>query len=185
MCEFLPFISDPITKPWERYDLKLQSWDGNRRRRAARKELAAAIVEGRQSVDVLRDVWRHNMLDEGIPEMIAAVTYNDNHYHPQLNIPNMGYIPNLPHDAIVEVPGIVSAFGFQGLSFPALPEGIAALCRRELELSSLVVEACYTGDRQLALQALLLDPMVRDIDTARAILNDLLKEFNQYLPQFA
>jgi len=185
MCEFLPFIADPITKPWEKYELKLQSWDGNRARRAERKALAEAIVSGQRSVNDLRDVWRHNMLDEGIPEMIAAVSYNDNHYHPQLNIPNQGYIPNLPQDAIVEVPGMISAFGFQGLTFPALPEGIAALCRRELELSGLVVDAAMTGDRQMALQALLLDPMVRDIDTARAILEDLLKEFSQYLPQFA
>jgi alpha-galactosidase len=184
MCEYLPFVSDPSTRPWEKYDLKLQSWDGNRRRRASRNALAEAIVSGQQSVDDLRDVWRHNMLDEGIPEMIAAVTYNTQHYHQQLNIPNKGYIPNLPDDAIVEVPGMISAFGFQGLSFPALPEGIAALCRRELELSALVVDAAMTGDRHLALQAMLLDPMVRDIDTARAILEDLLQEFHQYLPQF-
>ena len=117
--------------------------------------------------------------------MIAAVTYNTNHYHPQLNIPNQGYIPNLPDGAIVEVPGIISSFGFQGMAFPPLPQGIAALCRRELELSSLVVDAAVSGDRQLALQALLLDPMVTDIDTARAILDDLLTEFSQYLPQFA
>lgn len=185
MCEFLPFVADAVHKPWEKYDLKLQSWDGNRRRRAARWALANAIVSGEKSVDELRDVWRHQMLDEGVPEMVAAVHYNQQHDHPQLNIPNRGYIPNLPDDAIVEVPGKISAFGFQGLSFPPLPEGIAALCRRELELSSLIVDAAATGDRQLALQALLLDPMVTDIDTARAILDDLLREFDQYLPQFA
>jgi alpha-galactosidase len=185
MCEYLPFVSDPVTKPWEKYDLKLQSWDGNRKRRATRNALAESIVARETDVNELRDVWRHEMLDEGITEMICAVMSNDNHYHPQLNIPNEGYIPNLPNDAIVEVPGIISGFGFQGLSFPALPDGIAALCRRELELSALEVEAAMTGDRQLALQALLLDPMVTDIDTARAILDDLLMEYHQYLPQFA
>jgi len=185
MCEFLPFVSDPEAKPWEKYDLKLQSWEGNRKRRAQRWKLAHDIVNGVVDVDDLRDVWRHEMLDEGIPEMIAAVHDNKQHYHPQLNIPNRGYIPNLPDDAIVEVPGVISAFGFQGLAFPALPDGIAALCRRELELSSLIVDAAVTGDRGLALQALLLDPMVRDIDTARAILDDFMREFEEYLPQFA
>lgn len=185
MCEYLTCVSDPSTKPWEKYDLKLQSWEGNRRRRAHRQQLAAGIVAGKASVEELRDVYRHDMLDEGIPEMVAAAHYNRQHYHPQLNIPNAGYIPNLPNDAIVEVPGLISAFGFQGLSFPPLPEGIAELCRRELALSSLVVDAAVSGDRQLALQALLLDPMVTDIDTARAILEDFLKEFHQYLPQFA
>lgn len=184
MCEYLTCVSDPITRPWEKYELRLQSWDGNRARRAYREKLARDIVNGVIDVEDLRDVWRHDMLDEGIPEMIAAVHYNRQHYHPQLNIPNQGYIPNLPNDAIVEVPGMISAFGFQGLSFPALPDGIAELCRRELALSSLYVDAALTGDRKLALQALLLDPMVTAIDTARAILDDLLETFAEYLPQF-
>ncbi len=185
LCEFLPFVSDPVAKPWEKFHLTLQSWDGNRKRRADRKALAEAIVRGDRDVDDLRDVWRHNMLDEGIPEMIDGVMSNNNHYHQQLNLPNQGYIPGLPENAIVEVPGTISAYGFQGQSFPALPPGITAMCHRELENASLVVDAAVTGDRQLALQALLLDPMVGDLDTARAILNDFIKDFAQYLPQFA
>lgn len=185
VCEFLSVVHDPVTKPWEKYDLKLQSWDGNRRRRSSRNELAEAIVAGTVPVDDLRDVWRHDMLDEGIPEMVDGVMCNTNHYHQQLNIPNRGFIPNLPEDAIVEVPGIISGFGFQGLSFPPLLEPIAEMCRRELALTSMIVEAAVTGDRQLALQALLLDPMITDIDTARAILDDFLKEFDEYLPQFS
>jgi len=184
MCEYLPLVTDPITKPWEKYELKLQSWEGNRARRAYREKLARDIVAGIADVDELRDVYRHEMLDEGIPEMVEAIHYNKTYYHPQLNIPNQGFIPNLPNDAIVEVPGVISGFGFQGLNFPALPDGIAEMCRRELSLSSMYVDAAMTGNRDLALQAMLLDPMVTDIDTARAILDDLLKEFAEYLPQF-
>jgi alpha-galactosidase len=47
-----------------------------------------------------------------------------------------------------------------------------------------VVDAAVTGSRELALQALLLDPMMNDIDRARAILADFLETFAQYLPQF-
>lgn len=184
-CEYLQCVVDPIAKPWEKYDLKLQSWDGNRTRRAYREKLARDIVSGEVDVDELRDVYRHEMLDEGIPEMVEAVFYNKNHYHPQLNIPNQGFIPNLPDDAIVEVPGMISAFGFQGLNFPALPEPIAEMCRRELALSSMYVDAAYHGDKNLALQAMLLDPMVTDIDTARTILDSLLEANREYLPQFS
>lgn len=185
MCEYLQCVVDPVAKPWEKYDLKLQSWDGNRARRAYREKLARDIVSGAVDVDELRDVYRHEMLDEGIPEMVEAVFYNKNHYHPQLNIPNQGFIPNLPDGAIVEVPGMISAFGFQGLNFPALPEPIAEMCRRELSLSSIYVDAAYHGDKKLALQAMLLDPMVTDIDTARTILDELLETNREYLPQFA
>jgi alpha-galactosidase len=179
LCEYLQWVHDPVTKPWEKYDLKLQSWEGNRRRRADRWATARAIVNGERPVDELKDV-----ISEGIPEIIEAITFNDNFYHHQLNLPNNGCIPNLPDDAIVEVPGIISGMGIRGLNMPPLPEPIAELCRRELAYSSLVIDACYTGDKDLALQALLLDPMVNDIDRARVILDDFLTEFAEYLPQF-
>lgn len=121
---------------------------------------------------------------EGIPEIIEGITYNLNTYMHQLNLVNNGLIPNLPADAIVEVPGVVSGMGIHGLNMAPLPEGIAELCRRELAYSSLVVDAAYHGDKDLALQALLLDPMINDIDRARAILDDFLVAFAAYLPQF-
>ncbi|HMT21912.1 MAG TPA: hypothetical protein PKE20_11835, partial [Promineifilum sp.] len=65
-----------------------------------------------------------------------------------------------------------------------LPDPIAELCRREATLVELVVDAAVTGDRALALQALLLDPMINDINRARAILDDYLVTFAAYLPQF-
>jgi alpha-galactosidase len=180
LCEYLAWTHDPITKPWEKYHLTLQSWDGNRRRRADRKATAEAIVAGKHPVDELK-----HAISEGVPEIVEAITFNDNFYHQQLDLPNNGLIPNLPDDAIVEVPGVISGFGIRGLNFPPLPEGIAELCRRELALSSLVVDAVVKGDRELALQGLLLDPMMNDVDRARAILDDFLTTFAEYLPQFA
>jgi alpha-galactosidase len=180
LCEYLAWVHDPVSKPWEKYELKLQSWDGNRRRRAERWATAEAMVKGERSVDELKAA-----VSEGVPEIIEAMTFNDNFYHQQLNLPNDGCIPNLPHDAIVEVPGVISGMGIRGLSMPPLPEPIAELCRRELAYSSLAIDACYAGDKDLALQALLLDPMVNDIDRARAILDDFYSEFAEYLPQFA
>jgi alpha-galactosidase len=180
LCEFLPWTHDPIAKPWEKYNLTLQSFDGNRRRRADRRAIAEEIVRGERSVEELR-----NLRSEGIPEIVEGITFNDNAYHHQLNLPNHGLIPNLPHDAIVEVPGSISGLGMRGFNMPPLPEPIAELCRRELAYSSLVVDACHYGDRDLALQALLLDPMINDIDRARAILDDFIVEFAEYLPQFS
>jgi alpha-galactosidase len=185
VCEFLPWTHDCVTKPWEKYHLKLQSWEGNRRRRAERWRIAQELVNGERSINEMRDVWHLNILEEPIPEIIAAMTFASDYYAPQLNIPNQGLIPNLPAEAIVEVPGIVSGLGIQGLAFPPLPEGIAEICRRELTEAMLTAEAAVHGDRALALQALLLDPMVNDIDRARAILDDLLTAFAEYLPQFA
>ena len=62
---------------------------------------------------------------------------------------------------------------------------IVKACRREIELVELIVDACVLGDRELALQALCLDPMVDDIDVARAVLDDYLDVHRQHLPQFS
>jgi alpha-galactosidase len=180
LCEYLQWTHDPVKKPWEKYHLTPQNWDGNRQRRTDRWAQAHAIVSGERPVDELKLA-----ISEGVPEIVEAITFNTNEYHQQLNLPNDGLIPNLPADAVVEVPGVISGMGIQGLNFPPLPEGIAELCRRELALSSITIDACVHGDRQLALQALLLDPMINDIDTARAILEDFLATFAEYLPQFA
>jgi 6-phospho-beta-glucosidase len=46
------------------------------------------------------------------------------------------------------------------------------------------VDAAVHGDRQKALQCLLLDPVISDMDQAKAILDDYLETYKTYLPQF-
>jgi alpha-galactosidase len=65
-----------------------------------------------------------------------------------------------------------------------LPDAVAELCRRETAVARFCVDAAVTGDRQIALQALLLDPMVNDIGRARRILDDILTTHADWLPQF-
>jgi alpha-galactosidase/6-phospho-beta-glucosidase family protein len=48
----------------------------------------------------------------------------------------------------------------------------------------LAVDAAATGDRQVALQCLLLDPVITDLDIAKEVLDDYLTSYKQYLPQF-
>jgi alpha-galactosidase/6-phospho-beta-glucosidase family protein len=49
----------------------------------------------------------------------------------------------------------------------------------------LTVDAALTGDRALALQALLADPLVPSVETAAALLDEALQTHEAYLPQFA
>jgi alpha-galactosidase/6-phospho-beta-glucosidase family protein len=46
------------------------------------------------------------------------------------------------------------------------------------------VDAAIEGNREKALQCLLLDPVITDIDTATIILDDYLTSYKEYLPQF-
>lgn len=177
--EYLPWCHDPQTRPWEKYSLFLYDWDRARRERDNKWQAIEAMAAGRAPVDHLRHVH-----SEGSTEIIEGLLGADPIYRPAVNIPNQGYIPNLPDGAIVELPAMVSGFGIQGVHMGPFPEMVAELCRREIAVATLAVDAAATGNRQTALQALLLDPCLNDIDTARAILDAYLSENAEYLPTF-
>ena len=82
------------------------------------------------------------------------------------------------------MPGLVSGAGVQGVGVGPLPEGVAELCRREIAVTQLCVDAAIRGDRQTALQCLLLDPVITDLDVAKRILDDYLETYRAHLPQF-
>lgn len=179
MCEYLPWVSDPITKPWEKYEISLYDWDLMDRRRGNRHEDIAKMGTGEMGVDELRDAD-----SEGALEVIENIAGAGRHYHQAVNLPNRGHITNLPEGAIVEVPGLTSGAGVQGIAVGPLPEPVADLCRREIAVTRLCVDAAIDGDRRAALQCLLLDPVITDLDVARQILDDYLEMYREHLPQF-
>jgi alpha-galactosidase len=179
LAEYLPWCHNPLTKPWEKYNLHLYDWQRARDARDGQWQSIAAMARGQASVDDLRGAE-----SEGALEVIEGLSGSDEVYRSAVNIPNQGYVENLPEGTIVEVPALVSEAGILGRNTGALPEVIAELCRRETAVAGLAVEAAATGNKQAALQALLLDPCIDDIDTARAILDAYLLEYADYLPQF-
>lgn len=179
LCEYLPYLHDPLTQPWQQYQLPLYAWGENEARREFGWYLLEQMAAGKMSILHMNDAH-----SEGAVELIEAIVLNSNQYDETVNVPNRGAISNLPAETIVELPAIVNGLGVQPLPIGPLPEPIAELCRREAGLVELVVDAAVLGERQLALQALLLDPMVQDIRRARAILDDYLSQFAPYLPQF-
>jgi len=72
-----------------------------------------------------------------------------------------------------------------GLCVGDLPDGIAALCNTQIGVQKLVVEAAVTGSRQIALQAMLADPVVQSAEAGEKCLDELLAVHAPYLPQFA
>lgn len=179
LAEYLPWLHDPVAGPWETYKLPLYDWSGNEGVREALRALMAAMASGQMPVDGMREAT-----SEGAAELIEALGGGESYVDETVNIPNRGAISSLPDDTIVEVPAVVGPFGIRPAHLAPLPLPIAELLRREAALVELAVDAAVFGDRTLALQALMLDPMINDIGVARAILDDYLATFAAYLPQF-
>jgi alpha-galactosidase len=80
----------------------------------------------------------------------------------------------LPRDLVVEVPAVVDAEGVHGMKVGSLPKGIAALMRIQAAVQDLTVEAVLTGSRDVALQALLTDPVVDGVQKAVDLLDTMI-----------
>lgn len=179
LCEYLPWMSDPVTKPWERFNIRLYDWELMAGVRDFSLDRLNEMADGNMTIDGLLETD-----SEGALEMIENVAYGGNHYHLAANLPNVGQIPNLPLGATVETPVHVSGVGIHPVHVGPLPEPIAELCRRELIVAQLSVDAAVEGSYEKALQCLLLGPVIMDMETSRSILDDYLQTYKEHLPQF-
>ncbi len=101
------------------------------------------------------------------------------------NLPNRGAIPNLPFDAILELPAAATAKGFRALQILDFPDDLAATLKPKLAAQAVTVDAALTGSPKLFVEALLADGAVSDRRMAEKLADELLKTHRQYLPQFS
>ena len=179
LCEYLPWVSDPATKPWEKYNLPLYDWDLNASVREFEHARLKAMADDEATIDGLK-----NTDSEGALEMIENIAGAGTHYHLAANLPNIGQIENLPFKATVETPVVVDGDGIHPVHVGVFPEPVAEIMRREVTVANLSVDAAIEGSREKALQCLLLDPVVNDFEQAKQILDDYLISYKEYLPQF-
>jgi alpha-galactosidase len=101
------------------------------------------------------------------------------------NVLNNGAVPGLPDDAALELPGVATARGIRSVSVPDLGVPITAILNRRLSSVYLAIEAAMTGDRDLAVEAVIADGAVTDPDAAARLTDALLAAQAQHLPRFA
>jgi 6-phospho-beta-glucosidase len=91
-----------------------------------------------------------------------------------LNVPNRGGIDGLPDDAIVELPCTLRGREIERQRMGPMPEQVAGLVLQMTAHARLASEAAVSGDRELMLRALIAHPLVNDIASAEAMLDELV-----------
>lgn len=179
ISEYVPYSSDKHEGTWMRYDIQPYDFEWSKARRQKYLEYVRRAAEGLESIEPLK-----NEMSERHEFIMDAILHNKHAYEEAVNIPNKGYISNLPDGAIVEVPGVVDVEGVKGIHVGKLPEPIAELCRRQITINDLLIEAFTTGSRDLVYQMFAIDPMINDLHIARLLADDLIAANKDYLPAF-
>lgn len=174
VVEFLPFDPDAwyATKP---------PYHGDADERNARMALLRAIGAGTAD---WRGAFTHGSWEHPMDVAVALDAKATLHV-PMLNLPNRGYLPDLPDGAIVEVPAIIENGIVRGVEIGPLPERVAEICRPISATHELVAEGAATGDRRVLEQAVVTDPSIIDKVAALHVLDEMIAAHRDLLPRIS
>lgn len=115
---------------------------------------------------------------------IISSIYNDTRDIQVVNIKNNGAIADLPDDVVIETNAIIGKSNICPVNSGHMPAKIRGLMQVVKAYEELTVEAGVTGDYSTALQALTIHPLISSATVAKKILDDIIKENKDYLPQY-
>jgi alpha-galactosidase len=103
-----------------------------------------------------------------------------------VNVMNKGYIRNLSDDVCVEVPVVLDRDGYIGCCVGDLPPGAMELSATHGAVQKYVVDAALSGNRDLCVKALSLDPLCYSLTLKERtdLVNGLIDMNRQFLPRF-
>lgn len=150
-------------------------WDEDERAKLAR--LIDDVLAERTAIP---DWWSMPSGERAVA-VISSVLHNKKQLIESGVVYNGQVIPNLPARAAVEVPVVVDRAGIHPISLGPLPDAVAKLIATQVNVQQLAVEAAVNASKELALQALLIDPVVNSVAAARGLLDELWEINRPYI----
>lgn len=115
---------------------------------------------------------------------LASAIYNNKRELHIVNTRNNGTIPCLPPDCAIETNCVIDGRGAHPLAIGEVPLEIRGLLQAVKSYEELAVMAGVAGSKKLALQALVAHPLIPSFTVAKGLLDRILDENKDYLPQF-
>jgi alpha-galactosidase len=184
IAEYFPFFYDRSEWAGLNYESRLESLDDAESLRSnpelgAKEKLELSAVKYPLPKDP-----NHPYYQEKACAIIEALETGVPTYLDSSVIVGRGAVENLPFDAVLDIPSVVAGGEVRPVHVGKLPAAAAEICRRQISIHELAVEAAMTGDKAVLLQALALDSYIRSLRQARGIMDDFLEFYSGDLPQF-
>ncbi len=174
-AEYVPFYLR-TEELIERYDLKIDQYRNN--------------ISGKEK----RYDGMYRQAKKGkLPEFNRSFEYGSQIIHSMVtdepcriygNVMNNGLVTNLPEFSCVEVACLVDRNGIHPCHFGELPTAVAAMCRMEIHVHQLAVEAILNKSRRSVYHALMMDPLTHSkltIDEIEEVVDTLVEKQRTYL----
>ena len=177
LAEFFPHFLTEVNGWGSRFGVELTTIEHRREGWQRRRDFVQSL---------LQDGAPQTSFQRGSEQLsgVAAALKGGEEGRYIINIPNRGQIPELPADVTVESYAWVSRRGVEPIVAGPMPASVAQIVRRVSGEQELIVEAALQGDKQMVVQAMLADALVKEWSIAEPMVNDLLEAHQQYLPQF-
>lgn len=114
---------------------------------------------------------------------LAIALKNDTKARFLVIVENRGAIPNMPYDAMVEVPAYIGKEGPEVIARDNIPLFQQGLMMQQLNCEKLLVEGCIEGSYQKVLEAFTLNKTIPSMTVAKAVLDDLIEANKEYWPE--
>ncbi|UQX89064.1 hypothetical protein M6D93_03450 [Jatrophihabitans telluris] len=121
---------------------------------------------------------------EAAAALVTSLLTGDGARH-YVNLRNDTAIPQMPAEAVVEVPAVVDRSGARAVSLAPLNPELIGLMQAVTAYESLTIAAATSGDGRIAARALIANPLVRQWKVIPDLLADLLERNAEHLPRFA
>ena len=115
---------------------------------------------------------------------LVCSLYNNTGDIQYVDVKNNGAVSNLPADSAVEIACIITSDGPKPIAIGELKPQISGSIQTIKAFERLVCESAVTGNRDLAVTALNINPLCPSDELANIVVDELLEAHKQYLPQF-
>ncbi len=174
-CEANWYLGSPDRV--HRWKYVLTTVDERREGLREREERSAKLISGEEELKI------KNTGEEGVEQMRALLGLRE--LVTNVNVPNMGQIPNLPMGAVVETNAVFRDNSVEPVFAGNIPEEIYPMIARICGEQQIVARACKERDLELAFQAFCNDPLVTiDHEQARELFAEMLDNTSKYLNMY-
>lgn len=174
-CKLDWYLKNPETVKEFGYELTTVDWRKN--------DLKERLEKSEQLYSGEKDVEIKETGEEGVNQMRALLGLTT--LVTNVNVPNMGQIPNLPMGAVVETNATFRSNSLTPMLAGEIPEKIYPLIFRHT-LQQLDIVKCGTErNLEAAFTAFVNDPLVNiDVDKARALFDEMIESTSEYLKEY-